>query len=395
MGGSAIVGLLVLGAAAPAFAIVDTQTWTSPTHQWWTSGTWSTGEVPENGDSLVFPSTAAPRSDANVGPISLVSMAFTGDHQLGSAAPAGVITLTGAEGLIVDGDPGPIDVIINNDLDTTGTQSWRVGAGDSLSLPALVRVSPTGSLTLDVEGELTISGNIDGQVTGLIAKTGAGTIVRSGGLGGAVGGGGLDVQEGEFMLDNASIGGTAFQITGGRLTGDGVVNAISLTSGEIAPSDAASGPIEIIVGANGVQLDGGTYIASIDGLSGLSDYLTGGNGVLGGSGTILELDVITAPTIGDNFEVAGVQFGTIDADMRFRSPAGVILDEGDEFVSDGALWSISYIDVISVTYLGIEPAAPSAPELADTGASDVGAFGALALLFTVLGATLVMRRRMA
>ncbi|MDO9590129.1 MAG: hypothetical protein Q7J04_03185, partial [Microcella sp.] len=84
LSGAAVVAAVVLCTATPAIAVVDTQTWTSPTHQWWTSGTWSTGEVPENGDTLVFPATAAPRSDANVGAISLVSMVFTGDHELGS-----------------------------------------------------------------------------------------------------------------------------------------------------------------------------------------------------------------------------------------------------------------------------------------------------------------------
>jgi len=394
--------LLVALPALPASAAVDTQSWTSPTHQWWTSGTWSSGEVPENGDTLVFPSTAADRSDANVGDISLVAMQFTGDHLLGSAPPAGVITLTGPEGLLVDGDPAPAEVTINNDLATTGAQSWYVAADNSLVLPALVRVSPSGSLELDVEGELTISGNLDGQVTGLVSKTGAGTVIRSGSAGGAIGGGGLDVQEGVFLLDDASIGGTAFQVSGGTLAGDGVVNAITLTDGTIAPSDGGTGPIEILIGDAGVSLDGGVYEATIDGLGGLSDYLTGGNGVLSGSGTTLELVLLSTPGVGDSFEIAGVQFGTIDLGFRLLSPAGETLEEGDEFVSGGGLWSISYEGVVTVSYLGAAPVEeePEQPapteELPDTGAPlepFAAAGGAVAVL--LLGGALVasVRRR--
>ncbi|MDO9590461.1 MAG: LPXTG cell wall anchor domain-containing protein, partial [Microcella sp.] len=88
---------------------------------------------------------------------------------------------------------------------------------------------------------------------------------------------------------------------------------------------------------------------------------------------------------------------TIDAGMRFRSPAGAVLEEGDEFVSDGARWSISYLEVISVTYLGPAPIdpAPIDPELADTGPADPRALIVLAGLLTLIGAAFTIRRRTA
>jgi len=386
---------LVALPALPAAAVVDTQTWTSASHQWWTSGTWSTGEAPENGDIVIFPSTAYPRSDVNYA-VSLAGLQFTGDHLLGSAS-GGTITLTGSggEALSVAGDPDPAEVTINVDLATTGTQSWHVAAGNTLTVPTWVTVATDGELVLDVDGTMNVSGNINGQVTGLVSKTGSGTVIRTGGSGGAIGGGGLDVREGEFLLDEVSLG-TAFQTTGGTLSGDGVVDSITATSGVIAPSDAAADPIGILVGAHGVALNGGSYVASIDGDTLTSDYLTGGNGVLSGAGTTLELEVLSTPAIGDSFEIVGVQFGSIDAAFRLLAPAGDTLDEGDEFVSGGGLWSISYADVVTVTYLGLPPVTPEEDdELAETGVDDTlfAGLAAGAVLLTVGGLALALRRR--
>lgn len=398
-----VCAALVALPALPASAVVDTQTWTSPTHQWWTSGTWSSGEVPENGDTLIFPATSSTQSDANVGNISLAAMRFTGDHYLGSAAPSGVITLTGTTGLEVTDAEGGADVTLNNDLATSGTQTWVVAAGSTLQLPALVTVDAAGSLELDIDGLVTSTGNINGQFTGLVTKTGSGTLVRAGGSGGAIGGGGLNVQEGTLFLDSVSHG-TAYQVSGGTLGGDGVVDSITVTDGVIRPNDYNVGFYGILVGANGVTLDGGTYEVNLDGVTDAVSYLTAGNGILAGSGTRLDFNLESLPTVGEQYEVAGVQFGTIASDFRFLSPAGATLEDGDEFVAAGQRWSIDYAEgVVIVEYLGVAPVdGPEPPvdeeeeeTLPDTGVADAtlgGAAAAVALL-ALGGGLLVLRRR--
>lgn len=381
---------LVVASALPAAAAVDEQTWISPSHEAWVHpSAWSSGETPEAGDTLVFSGPgAAAISDNDLGALQLAGLRFETSHnisfsngQLGIGS-AGISVLAGT-------------VTINSDVRTIGAQTMLVEGGASATLPGVITTDGANELVLDVKagGTLHLTGNLDALATGPVSKTGAGTVLRSGGAGGGIGAGGLDVQEGVFELIAASIGGTAFQVTGGTFAGDGNVNALVLDGGVIAPGAGAGDAVGTITAWN-TTLTSGTYRATIDGLAHTNDYLYVPGATLLVDGATLELDTITVPPVGTEFEIAGTNLGgVIDPTSRFVSPAGDVLEHGDDFVSGGHVYRIGYAfvpgGVITVEYLGL------VPSLASTGASSEGGVLALgvATSLIVLGAFVLLNAR--
>lgn len=359
------IGLALLP-ALPAAAVDQSWVGTGGVGQWWSDASaWSAGPL-ATGDSAVF-AGGGTQTQSSIsgfgGALTLDELRFDVSHSVTGSDTT--VTTTGG----VSVAPGA-SVLLNSNLTTSGPQTWSVGAGGDLTLPGVVLVDAAASLTLDIDGVVTASGNIDGQVTGLVTKTGEGILVRSGSAGGAIGGGGLLISEGVVLLDDVTGSGTTYVIDGGTLAGNRITAGITLTSGIIAPGGAAAGPQEILVGLNGIALDGGTYEVSIaPGETVPSDYLTAGAGVLTGTGTSLDLQLTATPTIGDVFEIAGAQTGSIDPTFRFRAPDGTVLQEGDTFVSGGGDWAISYVGVVQIEYLGaaVVPVAPVTPLIPATG----------------------------
>ena len=365
---AALVGAIALALVPALPAAAAEQVWdgTGGVGQWWSDASAWTAAPLANGDSVTFSAvgggiqTQSTLTDFG-GALTLGNVRFATSHSVTGSSTA--LTTTG--GISVTAGSS---VVFNSDVTTSGAQTWLVGPESQLTLPGVIRVDPASSLTLEIDGLVNATGNIDGQMTGLVTKIGEGTLVRTGNAGGAIGGGGLLINEGVVLLDGVSGSGTSYVINGGMLAGDRITAGITLTSGVIAPGGGAAGPQEILVGLNGVALNGGTYEVSIaPGETVPSDFITAGDGVLSGAGTALELQVTSTPTIGDAFEIAGVQFGTIDPAFRFRGPDGTVLDEGAEFVSGGGIWSISYIGVVEIEYLGLAPVTPVAPTMPATG----------------------------
>lgn len=387
----AVCAALVLVPTIPAAAAVDTQTWTSPSDNWWTTpGAWSTGEAPEAGDTLVFSGpTAYFRSTLNSS-VDLAGIQFDVTHLVANGG--GALGL-GAGGLSV---ATGADVTIESGVETTGTQTWTIAAGSTATFPASITTDGVGALTLDVDGTLSVNGNLDALGTGDIIKTGSGVLARSGGAGGGVGGNGLQVQEGTFLLDSANIAGTAFEVTGGTLAGVGTINALDLTSGVVAPGLPAD-PAATIEVWNESAWSGGTYEATIDGTD--SDTLLF-DGPLSIAGTELQLAVEDGPLLENPYPVIVVN-GEVTGNL---SVDGVEVADGDEFVQGAYLYRINYIvdegTAIVVTYLGEAPVIPVTPvtPVTPTVTHPATGFpvlpvGAVALVLVAGGILLAARRR--
>ena len=379
---------LVLIPALPAAAVVDTQSWTSSNNQWWTTpGAWSSGEAPEAGDTLVFGASGSALSTKNAS-IALTGIQFTASHEVANGG--GVLGL-GAGGLTTA--PGTV-VSVNSDISTTGAQTWSIGAGSTATFPGVILTDGT-ALTLDVEGTMNIAGNVDALGTGSVVKTGAGTIVRSGGAGGGIGNGGLSVQEGTFFLNAASIDGTAFAVAGGALTGVGTANSINLASGMIRPGAVDGTGVGHLTATGASTWSGGTYSATLNGSA--SDLFEVYAQPLSVSGTALDLVVETVPAVGTDFVIVDADAGITG---QFTSE-GAALADGVEFASNGYRYRISYpeAEAVVVTYLGpvpvpvIPPAPVPTPQLAATGAVVDGMLGASAAMLLLTGAVLLIGRR--
>ena len=391
-----VASTLVIVPALPAAAA--TTTWTQASDAWWSTATWST-TVPVAGDDVVF--NGGPRSTYNLGDVDFASFTFDATHQV--AGGGGEIGLTG--GLNVA--PG-VTARVDPNINVRAAQSWTIASGSSLEVPSWITTDGVGALTLAVDGQLVLSGNLDALGTGAVTQTGTGVVVRSGGAGGGIGAGGYNVTSGTFRLDGASIGGTDVQVTGGALDGPGgEIGALRIDAGVLAPGVAGVGELGLIGIQRNLALDGGAYLYTVDPGASDADYLLS-SGSVSGTGTRLMIDTLATPTVGDVFAVLGAwRGGTVDAALRLLSPDGVTLADGDEFVADGGRWSIDYITgtdgVVEVEYLGAAPVVtppPSPaprPALANTGLDDgllvpVG-IGAGVLILLGVGALIVGRLR--
>ncbi|WP_167051493.1 hypothetical protein [Salinibacterium sp. ZJ77] len=356
---AAAAALVIVPAASAAAATV---TWTQADDSWWGMATWPAG-IPAAGDTVVF--AGGPRSTYNLGTVTFERFEFPTTHTIANVG--GIIGLRG--GLDVSGSS---TAEILADLSVVGAQTWTVAAGSTLRIPTWITTDGIGTFVLDVDGVAELSGNVNALGTGLVQQTGDGTVIRSGGAGGGIGGGGYDVQSGVFHLDGADIGGTDVQTTGGTLGGDGAFGAFTLTSGTLAPGATGADALGTLEAQRNATLTGGRYLAQLDPTLADADYLVSA-GTMSGAGTRLVPTPITTPDVGDVFAVAGAwRGGTVDAAFRFLAPNGDTLDDGEEFVANGGRWLIDYTfgtnGVVEVEYLGLAPtAAPALPSLAVTG----------------------------
>jgi LPXTG-motif cell wall-anchored protein len=389
---------LALVVASPAAAA--SVTWVAPGDTWWSdAGSWSGAAVAATGDDVTF--AGGDRSTYNLGNVTFSSFHFTNAHTIANGG--GAIGLT--NGLTVDaGAP----VRIEPGVATSGDQSWAVATGATLTLPSQVDVDPASTLTLQVDGTVDVTtGNLDGGAAACIVKTGAGVLrFASGGGGVGVCGAdpeGLRVEAGEVQIvPGANLGGKSFRVAGGTFTGGAlgaasVVRQLNLGTGTVSPGVAAT-DIGAINLWGSSSWTGGSYIVDWNPTTGDADLVHGDNQPISVADTVLELRLAAAATVGDTVTVLD---STVAVSGAFRSPAGAVLADGDEFVSGGQRYEIGYTaTAVNVTWLGAVPAAPAPapaadPTLAETGVTVGTGIAAAGAVLALVGGVLLVRRRRA
>lgn len=404
----AIGGALALALIPALPAAAAAKTWISPTDSAWSSATWSPAGAPAAGDDITF--AGGDRSTYDLGNVPFGSLTFTNTHTIANGG--GAIGL-GSGGISVQAG----EAAIEPQLDVNASQTWRVAAGAGLTLPSQVNVTPSGTLTLDIDGGMTVStGNLDAAVTGCIVKTGTGTLQlwSGGGSVGSCGPGlpaGLRVAEGEVHVrGGANLGGKAFLVDGGTLTGGvptpAVVNALSLApGGTVSPGGAGGSGIGHLDLWGTSAWTGGTYLVDWDpGVTGVADLVHGAGQAISVSGTQLDIRLDGLPTAGETITV-------IDSDVAVT---GAIDDEngdpvadGGEFISRGQVFAVHYeATSIDIEWLRVAPepttppspgpsAGPAAPTLPDTGLGmdAVAPLGVAAIVALVAGAAALAIRR--
>jgi hypothetical protein len=382
-----IGAVAVLATAGPAFAAGATQTWTAGgggNQEWSTAANWG-GTAIGADDLLTFSAGTHAHNDLGPSPFGVAGMTFS------------------AAGFLVDGDKillgaGGItatqSATTNLDVDIAVDQTWSAAGGSTLVNQGTVNVL-SGTLTIDGSGTTEFATRLDGNGgAGSVVKTGTGTLILSGG-GGAIGGG-LQANQGTTRV-TGMLAGTDFRVNGGTLTGGnagdpllGVVRALTLDAGTIAPGTAPGDVSTIHTWEPFTANAGGTLEFDVDGTA--SDSLDiYKDAVL--NGATLHLNVATAPPVGTVLTLVSSQIGTVTGQLLSRT--GATLTSG-EFVDSGQRWSIGIGQgSVSVEYLGAVPVPAADPALADTGATSGWLFpvggGLLALGLVIF----VLRRGLA
>ncbi|HEX7190016.1 MAG TPA: hypothetical protein VF381_00460, partial [Thermoanaerobaculia bacterium] len=238
-----VTALVVFLVAAPAFCA--TLTWTGNVSSLWSdAGNWSPVAVPSNGDSLVFPATAA-TFDTNAFAVTLSSMSFDAAYTVSSG---GVISLSG--GLTING--GSQTVAIQAPVRLTGTNTWTLG---------------TNALTvqsLDTNGQ-TLNAQASGGVLDISDVSGAGPLNAHGGTlrlttgsySGTVNTDSLEIEQAQ--LSNATV-------IAQNVRGNGVVKSLSVT-GNITPTVPAESSNGTLTAGSSLSLTNTVFHLTVDAIT--------------------------------------------------------------------------------------------------------------------------------
>lgn len=376
---------------------------------------WAADVLPSPGDIWVFSAgTRANNSlptDTLVGALQLDSPGFflTGTRiQLDTA---GVTATANAE--------------LNIDITLSGSQTWAVADGATLSVSGTVLV-PSGELTLSPTGTVAFTtGRLDGVGGAGTVRQTSGTVVLAG-SGGEIGGGGYLIAGGTSHWQGV-LGGTAVQLAGesGVLSGIGAAQRINASAGTVSPGPeaggAGTGELEswdtiTLTPATRLQLDitdtaADTLLAyqSID-LGGALLELRVPDGIDPLARTTIATSTLGAVSgglataegpivVGEPF-VSGGHRWTLEAD-EINDPTlelvwieRVVVDEGpgdgDGGGDGGTTPPVSDGDGDSAAP---QPVSPAAPELPATGVSaPTTALGVLAAALIAAGAWLLRRQ---
>lgn len=389
-GGAALTLVIATPAAAAS------TTWIAPADSLWSTATWSS-TVPAAGDDVSF--NGGPRSTYNLGVLQFSTFTFLASHEIANGS--GNFSLT--NGLAVQ---APAVAEIAPQLTAVGDQTWEVEAGARLQFPSAVYTDGTSQLTLDVDGVMAIgtAGNLDALATGCIVKQGSGVLELHGG-GGGVGTcagqpAGLLVTEGEVaIVGTPNLGGKNFAVTGGVITGGtdaapAIIRELNLAgTGVVSPGASSGADLGHLRLWGTSTWTGGSYQVDWDADLDVADYVDGENQAILVSDTRLDIRLSGTPTAGQEAKIIG---SNIAFTGQFSSSTVTPLADGDEFVSNGQVFSISYVasgtaSGATLTWLRADETAPG-PGLADTGADPAIALGAGVLLFGS-GILLFARRR--
>jgi fibronectin-binding autotransporter adhesin len=165
----------------PALAAVDTCTWTGTTSANWATATnWTgcdNGNVPENGDTLVFPQSASNKVMNNNTTVQPQFMTFSGTgYSLAGAA----ITIAGASNGITASESASIGVAITY----SGTNSTNaISAGKTLAFTSTVAFALSGTSVWNGGGTTTFAGAVTGSAGTSLRSSGAGSTIAINGTG--------------------------------------------------------------------------------------------------------------------------------------------------------------------------------------------------------------------
>lgn len=362
---------LVLIPALPAAAA--TVTWTAPADAAWSAATWNAA-APVAGDDITF--AGGIRSTYDLGNVTFASLHFTNEHLIANGV--GAITLT--DGITVDA--GAV-AAIQPGLSTSGSQTWTIGSGGSLTFPSAVTVDPASTLTLLVDGTLAVTtGNLDGAAAACITASGAGVLSFSSGGGGAGScpgypAGIVAASAETAFTPGAFLGGTDFVAAGGLFTGGSLaspatVHALSLVAGgTVSPGETAGTGLGAFSLWGTSAWAGGSYLVDVD-AAGDSDLVSGAGQAISVAGTVLNPRLTGSPAPGQTWTVIS---SDVSVTGQFQAPGGATLADGDEFEANGQIFSISYlaqqVDLVweRVAPVVVSPVTPAAPTLPDTGAA--------------------------
>lgn len=405
----ALVAGVALTLVATQPAVAASRTWTAPGDAWWSAAAW-TGGAPLAGDDVTF--AGGPRSTYDYPTTTFGSFTFLATHEIANGG--GAIALTG--GMQV---AAPAVARIQPQLTASGSQTWSVASGAELQLPSLVMTDGTNPLELAIDGTMTVeaTGNLDALSSGCIVKSGAGVLRLLGG-GGGVGAcpgqpQGLDVTAGEVaIVGTPNLGGKDLAVTGGVLTGGtasgaAVVRQLNLAgTGVVSPGPSSGSGIGELSLWGTSAWTGGTYQVDWDAAAGDADYVAGAGQALSVTGTRLDVRLAGTPGAGDTVRIAG---SDVAFSGQFSSPTGTPLADGDEFTSNGQVYSLSYVTggagagavlqwlrAAPVVEPPVTPTGPVDPELAATGAEQVVPLAVAGILAIGVGAAALLvsgRRR--
>lgn len=235
-----VAAVVVFLVALPAFSA--TLTWTGNVSSLWSdAGNWSPATAPANGDSLVFPASAA-TFDTVAYAVNLTSMSFDAAYTVSSG---GVIGLSG--GITING--GPQTVAIEAPVRLAGTSSWTLGT-NALTVQSLDTNGQT--LNATASGGVLDIGDISG--TGPVNAHGGTLRLTTGSFSGTVN---TDTLE----IDQAQL--TSATVVAQSVRGNGVVKALSVT-GSLTPTVPAEAGSGTLTATTTLSLTGTVFHLTVD-----------------------------------------------------------------------------------------------------------------------------------
>lgn len=338
----AAAGLLVAGPINAA-----TRTWDgSAGTNWNTPANWSGGGAPLWGDSVVFPSGAANRTNYND---------LGNGFRLGNIAVAASYVFAGSATVLTNGITvssgisGINRATFRNRLNLAGTQTFSAGASLFSSRLELEDVVNSGPLNIDGGGTIEFSSNL--VSTGSILMSGGGTLLFSGAAKSVAE---IELHSGTILvnalLSNAAIVG---QAASGTLGGTGSVASVSF-GGTLKPASDAVGVFTctsnaILANLQPPTTTPATLLVQLNGTNAGTDYdqlrVHGNVGLLGTTfGTArLRVDVGYSAQMGDAFTIIDNR-GTNAVEGNFSDfpPAEGEVLEGSFLCDTGHTFQVTY-----------------------------------------------------
>jgi autotransporter-associated beta strand protein len=288
--GLALAGLLTATLNLPA----ATRHWTGASGtNWTTAANWSNNVAPAQGDILIFPATAANRTNFND---------FTTAPRLDRLDVNGAYEISGnlivlTNGIRVSSASSPA-ITIHNPIRLLAAQTFLVtgvGAGNpQLILRGSVDLNSFG---LTIEGAETVELARGATGSGAVVKRGTGTLMVSGNAGFT---GTLALQEGTLRVDGAVLNALVDAEFGTTLTGTGRVHG---AEGEAGISPGNNGPGQFTSTTNLAMSS--PFRVDLFGTNAASEYdqLRVLGTVRFPQGTRLEVNLGFQPRVGDAFTI--------------------------------------------------------------------------------------------
>ena len=220
---------VLVSPAMPAKAAADTCTWTGTNSADWSDGgNWSgcdNGGVPENGDSLVFPSGSATTTNNDIaGTLALDNIDVTGDNYVitGNAIEiSGYLQFTGN-----DNNFNMSDMTFANA--STGTSLVINGTGNTITNGIGLNMAGGNDFNIYANQDFTAP-HFTGGSMGNFNKWGTGVLTTSTSASTFTASGAVNVSEGQLICNNANCGGVSSNDIQTLSTGTLVLEGANIT----------------------------------------------------------------------------------------------------------------------------------------------------------------------